>query len=115
VPYFGSNTNAEFGNGLNYVTSPGRSNENSIVLDGALQADGDEWNSAVGQVATTPHSVLAPYSFSRNASANASDGSNFIPGCGYAAGDGSSNGESTQTFDQNLRLRQQGDTDAGMD
>jgi hypothetical protein len=52
VPYLGSNTNAEFGNGLSHVVNPGRSNENSIVLDGGLQQTGDRWN------AMTPHGVL---------------------------------------------------------
>jgi hypothetical protein len=52
MAYSGSQTNSEFGAGINHVTT-GRSNDASITLGGSLQADSDKWN------ATTPHAVLA--------------------------------------------------------
>jgi hypothetical protein len=117
MPYFGSNSNAEFQSGINHLanTHPMGFNENSITLDGGdpgLDADSDRWNSDVQQAATTPHSVLAPYAFSRNASANGSDGSNFVPGYGRT---GTGNAESPQTFGSNMQLRMAGDSAAETD
>jgi hypothetical protein len=119
MPYFGSNTNDAFNQGQFHAVMDQHANASSITLgdeassaDESLDETSDRWNGAVGQVATTARSVLAPYAFSSNASPNGTAGQNFLPGYGSL---GTGNGEDTQTFDQNLRLRQQGDTDVGVD
>lgn len=111
--------NAEMNAGINHLVNNQHANLSSITLgdeassaDQGLDETSDRWNGAVGQVATTAHSVLAPYAFSSNASPNGTAGQDFLPGYGSL---GTGNGEDTQTFDQNLRLRLQGDTDAGVD
>lgn len=109
MAYLGGSQTDAFGDGLNHVVNPGHENLNSVTLGGSLQADSDRWNSDVQSVATTPHSVLAPYSFSRSASANGSDGQNFTPGYGYL---GNSNGQSADNFDKNMSLRMAGDSSA---
>jgi hypothetical protein len=93
--------NAELDAGINHVTNPGHENVNSLTL-GGLQAASDAWNSDVRSVATTPHSVLAPYAFSRNASPNGTSGDNWVQGFGTV---GNSNGQSADSFDKNMSLR----------
>lgn len=104
-----------FGQGVNHVvnTHPMGFNENSITLGGdpGLDADSNRWDADSMSAATTPHSVLAPLSFSRNASANGSDGQNFAPG--YYLGN--SNGQSADSFDKNMSLRMAGDSSAETD
>lgn len=103
MAYLGSATNDEFSAGVNHLTNLGRGNDNSVTLGGALQADSDKWNLATQQAATSPHSVLSTYAFSR--SANGTDGRNMLPN-GYFLG--SANGMSEDDFDQNLSLRMAG-------
>jgi hypothetical protein len=119
MPWTPNGANDAFNQGQFHTVMDQHANASSITLgDEARSADqgldeiSDRWNGAVGQVATTARSVLAPYAFSSNASPNGTAGQNFLPGYGSL---GTGNGEDTQTFDQNLRLRQQGDTDAGVD
>jgi hypothetical protein len=101
----GGSANDAFGEGLDYAQVPGRANTASITLGGGLEADSDRWNADAQQVAVTPHSVLAPYAFSRNASANGTDGSHFMPGYGFT---GSANAMSGESFDQDFMLRMAG-------
>jgi hypothetical protein len=96
----GGSSNDAFGAGTSPVTNLGRGNDNSVTLSGGLQATADRWNAESQQAATTPHSVLAPYAFSR--SANGSDGQNMLPNGAFL---GSGNGQSADTFDQSLALR----------
>jgi hypothetical protein len=116
VPYLGSNTTAEFGQGVNHVVNNQHANLGSISLgdeassaDQGFDATSDHWNDQVGQVATTAKSVLAPYAFSRNASPNGTASQNFIPGFGVT---GTGNGESQGTFGSNLKLRMARDNTA---
>lgn len=104
--------NDAFQSGINHQVLDSHENTQRITLDGALQADDDRWNSDVQNVATTPHSVLVPYSFSRKASANGSDGSRFILGYGQL---GSGDGDSADTYDKNMSLRMAGDSSAEVD
>lgn len=110
MPYFGSNSNAELQAGMTPTPSTGHVNPYSHTLDG-LQADSDEWDSDVERVATTPHSALAPFAFSRNASPNGADGTHFIAGYGFT---GSGNAESTGTYGKEMSLRMAGDSSADL-
>jgi hypothetical protein len=97
MPYLGSQTNEEFyNNGISHQVNPGRANLSSI----SLQQDSDRWDQMSTQAATTPHSVLSMYSFSR--SPNGSDGQGFLPNGAFL---GSSNGASADDFDKSLMLR----------
>jgi hypothetical protein len=44
--------NGAFQSGVNHTVNTGRGNDNSVTLDGALQADSDRWDHL------TPHGVL---------------------------------------------------------
>lgn len=103
-------TSAEFTAGHTPLANIGRGNENSVTMGDSLQADSDRWNTETQQAATSPHSVLAPYSFSR--SANGSDGQNFLPDGTYL---GNANGESAGNFDKSLMLRMAGSNDLQSD
>jgi hypothetical protein len=102
MAYFG-HSNAAFQSGINYLANPGKGNENSITLSGGLEATGDRWTAESQDAATTPHSVLSMYNFSR--SANGSDGDHYIPGVGFT---GSANGTSADDYQENLMLRMAG-------
>jgi hypothetical protein len=89
--------NAEMNAGISHLVNNQHANLGSITLgdeassaDQGLDETTDRWNGAVGQVATTARSVLAPYAFSSNASPNGTAGQNFLPGYGSL---GISNGE----------------------
>jgi len=120
VPYQPSTSPADaFNQGLFHPVNNQHANAGSITLgdeassaDQGLDASSDRWNSNVANVATSARSVLAPFSFSRAASPNGTASQNYIQGLGSL---GSANGESQQTFDGNLRLRQQGDDSAEID
>jgi hypothetical protein len=99
MAYPGSQTNSEFGAGIDHLSNPGRANVGSI----SLEQDSQKWDDMSSQVATTPRSVLSMYSFSR--SANGSDGQGFMPDGTYL---GNANGESADNFDKSLMLRMAG-------
>ena len=103
MPNIGGSTNDAFGAGVNHVRNPGRANVGSITLGGSLQADSDKWDAESQEAATSPHSVLSTYAFSR--SANGSDGTNFLPNGAYL---GNSNGMSADNFNKSLTLRMAG-------
>jgi hypothetical protein len=100
VAYLGSQPNSEFGAGVSHLANAGRGNDNSVTLNGSLQADSDRWDAESQEAAVTPHSVLSTYNFSR--SANGSDGQNYLPNGDYL---GSGDGASADTFDKSLMLR----------
>jgi hypothetical protein len=91
----GSQSDAFHGDGIGHAVNTGRANLGSI----SLQQDSERWDAMSNQAATTPHSVLATYSFSR--SANGSDGENMLPNGTFL---GSSNGQSSDSFDKSLML-----------
>jgi hypothetical protein len=95
----GSQNDAFYGDGIGHTVNEGRANLSSI----SLQQDSDRWDQMSAQAATSPHSVLSTYSFSR--SSNGSDGQNFLPNGAYL---GSSNGQSAGNFDKSLELRMAG-------
>lgn len=106
----GGSANDAFGQGLNHTQNAGHTNLGSITLgDAASSADqgladtSGRWSSEGAEAAVTPHSVLAPYSFSR--SANGSDGQNYLPDGAYL---GNSDGMSSTDFENNLSLRMAG-------
>lgn len=105
MPYLGSSPGDAFTEGVDHLVNPGRGNDASRTLGGSLQAVSDKWDAESAILATSPHSVLAPYVFSRNASANGSDGQGYLPTGAYL---GSSNGQSSENFEQNLSLRMAG-------
>ena len=107
MPYYGSQSNDEFGAGVNHLVNSGKANDNSVTLGGSLQTDSARWDAESQQAATSPHSVLSMYNFSR--SANGSDGQNFLPNGAYL---GNSNGQSADNFDKSLSLRMAGNNSA---
>jgi hypothetical protein len=103
----GSSQNAELNAGIDHLANAGHGNDSSVTLNGGLEADSARWDAMTGQAATTPHSVLSTYAFSR--SANGSDGQNFLPNGDYL---GSGNGASAATFDQRVMVGMAGGSEA---
>lgn len=102
--------NDEFANGIVHEVAEGRDNSSGSL---SLQQAGESWTSQVLADSRRPNSVLDPYGFSPNQSANGTADTNWQPGLGSL---GSGNGMSTQTFDENLNLRFLGrDQDAELD
>jgi hypothetical protein len=104
VMAYNPGANDAFQSGISHQVNNQHANFGSITLgdeassaDQGLQETSDAWNSQVGQVATTARSVLEPYAFDR--SANGSDGRDFLPNGAFL---GSSNGESSGTFNKTL-------------
>lgn len=70
MPYLGGSQTDAFGDGLNHVVNPGRSNLGSITLgdqassaDQGLEDTAERWNAASMSAATTPQGVLAAHAF----------------------------------------------------
>jgi hypothetical protein len=84
-------------------TLGGTLDDSAGAADQGLADTSGRWSSEGAEAAVTPHSVLAPYSFSR--SANGSDGQNYLPDGAYL---GNSDGMSSTDFENNLSLRMAG-------